>query len=164
MKIGFTVLAFGIAAVFISQSAVSQDIATSHQVVFYNLTVKKCLGGDCHKPYTVDLENVHVVQGKFKGVNDQLKATYEPETFLITAFDKRTGRKLYETVVPNPVEVKVEFDGHSHHAGEPAGLTHQVIELPEGTVAVRIPFGPDECTVHVSYIKTADEVIDLATF
>lgn len=162
MKQLFTLFSIVFAAYSISQTAHAQSVAKSDKAVFYNFLVSKC--SDCAEPYRVELQNVNTVRGSFKGINPNLKPQLEPTSFLITAYDKRTGEKIYEAVAGNPVDINVEYDGEGHsHQGD-SGLQLKTLSLPEAQFAVRLPFGPDECSVRVAYIERADKLVTLGTF
>jgi hypothetical protein len=159
-----------------SHWAVSQEVARSTKAVFYNFVVKPCAVGKCGVPYDVRLENVNTMRGAFKGNNPRVKPLYEVSSFLITAYDKRSGEKIWEQVVSNPVDLNIEYAGgdphgeahagHGHASGDAhsCGLQRKQIQLEEGHLSVRLPYGPEECTLRVSFIESADRIVTLATF
>ncbi|HZF99449.1 MAG TPA: hypothetical protein VEY71_00530 [Chitinophagales bacterium] len=160
------------------QPVVAQEVVRSDKAVFYNFTVTPCSYQHCETPYAVRLENVNTVTGSFKGRNPRLKPFYEVSSFLITAYDKRSGEKIWEEVVSNPVDLNIEYAGGDPHADAHAGHGHghgsdgahacalqrKQLQLPEGYLSVRLPYGPNECSLHVSYIESSDRVVSLATF
>lgn len=162
MKQFFTLISVFLVGLAFIQTSEAQSVARSDKAVFYNFLVKKCT--DCAKPYSAELQNVNSIRGSFKGVNPNLKPQLHETSFLITAYDKRTGEKLFETVASNPVDINVEYDGEGHsHQGDP-GLTRKTISLAEAQLAVRMPFDPSECSIHIAYIERADKIISIATF
>lgn len=159
---------------FLTVPAVSQQIERSTKAVFYNLSVKPC-AGKCEVPYDVRLQAVNTVSGAFKGRNPRIKPFYEASSFLITAYDKRSGEKIWEEVVSNPVDLNIEYAGGDPHGDAHAGHGHggdahacslqrKQLQLEEGFLAVRLPYGPEECTLHVSFIESTDRIVLLATF
>ena len=150
------------------QTAVAQSVALSNKAVFYNFIVSKCGQSTCDVPFLVSLDNVNLVTGSFKGLNNRIQPVYEPGGFLIAVYNLKSGAKEWETVVPNPVRMDVEFDGehdhgHSHQHSE-STLQRKIIELDEGSMAVRLPYEPHECRVTVSYIASPNEIIPIASY
>jgi hypothetical protein len=151
------------------QRSYSQSITTSDKAVFYNFTVIKCNDTGCRVPFAVVLDNVHTVNGSFKGLNSRIAPIIDVNDFLFTVYNKKTGAKEWETVVPNPVETNVEYDGHDHghqDATDESGSTlkRKTVNLDSGTVAIRLPYAQDQCSIRVSYIAGPDQIIELATF
>ena len=158
------------------QPVAGQEVARSTKAVFYNFTVNPCGSGKCALPYNVQLDNVKTVSGSFKGYNPRIKPFYEVSSFLITAYDKRSGEKIWEEVVKNPVDLNIEYAGGDPHADAHAGHGHgadeahacalqrKQLQLDEGFFAVRLPYSREECTLHVSFIESTDRIVTLATF
>lgn len=151
---------------FISQQVEAQSVSRSDKAVFYNFIVKKCQQGDCKSPYSIQLDNVKCLTGSFKGLNERITPVYEINDFLVSVYDKRSGEKRLETVVANPVEINVEYDGESHNHSHASGssLQRKVIELESGAMALRLPFSPDECRIEIALISSPDRIVPIATF
>jgi len=163
MKCSFLCLLF-FTLVSNSQIAKAQSVPISDKAVFYNFIVSKCNTSECALPYTVSLDGIKTIAGSFKGLNNRIQPVLESDNFLITVYDKRSGKKEWETVMANPVSVNIEYDAMSTDGESGSTLQRRTVDQEEGSLAVRLPYGPRDCTIRISYIASPDRVTELATF
>lgn len=155
-------------AVLSSQALMAQPVVTVERASFYNFKIIKTNGA--FEPYSVSLESINTVSGSFKPVKLE-ELHLDAQNFLVTVYQKSTGKLIYETVIKNPVDVDVEFDGADHHQAENGESSHnhttlqrKVLQHPEGHFSLRLPYDQGECIINVGYIQSSDRLIHLATF